>query len=107
MGTQRVILHSDCNAFFASCEEMMNPSLRDVPMAVAGDPEKKHGIILAKNEKAKKYGIVTAETVYSALRKCPSLVTVPPHHGEYMRISKKINEIYLDYTDLVEPFSIY
>ncbi|MBQ3519979.1 MAG: DNA polymerase IV [Clostridia bacterium] len=106
MGTQRVILHSDCNAFFASCEEMMNPSLRDVPMAVAGDPEKKHGIILAKNEKAKKYGIVTAETVYSALRKCPSLVTVPPHHGEYMRISKKINEIYLDYTDLVEPFSI-
>ncbi|MBE6811418.1 MAG: DNA polymerase IV [Ruminococcaceae bacterium] len=106
MSSTRVIFHSDCNAFFASCEERMNPSLRDVPMAVAGDPEKKHGIILAKNEKAKKYGIVTAETVYSAFRKCPSLVTVPPHHEEYMRISKKINEIYLDYTDLVEPFSI-
>ncbi len=106
MHERRVILHSDCNSFFASCEERLNPSLRDVPMAVAGDPEKKHGIILAKNEKAKKYGIVTAETVYSALRKCPSLVTVPPHHAEYARISKKINEIYLDYTDLVEPFSI-
>ena len=106
MAATRVILHSDCNAFFASCEELLNPSLREVPMAVAGDPEKKHGIILAKNEKAKKYGIVTAETVYSAFRKCPSLVTVSPHHEQYMRISKKINEIYLDYTDLVEPFSI-
>lgn len=106
LSAQRIIFHSDCNGFFASCEELMNPSLRDVPMAVAGDPEKKHGIILAKNEKAKKYGIVTAETVQSALRKCPSLVTVPPHHEAYMRISKKINAIYLDYTDLVEPFSI-
>lgn len=75
-------------------------------MAVAGDPEKKHGIILAKNEKAKQYGIVTAETVQSAFRKCPGLVTVPPHHAEYLRMSKRINEIYLDYTDLVEPFSI-
>ena len=106
MGMKRVIFHSDCNSFFASCEELLNPSLRDVPMAVAGDPEKKHGIILAKNEKAKKYGIVTAETVQSAFRKCPSLVTVPPHHDFYLQISKKINQIYLDYTDLVEPFSI-
>lgn len=106
MQDNRIILHSDCNAFFASCEELLNPSLKEVPMAVAGDPEKKHGIILAKNENAKKYGIRTAETVQSALRKCPQLVCVPPHHDFYVQISKKINEIYLSYTDLVEPFSI-
>ncbi len=106
MAKERVILHSDCNSFFASCEELLDPSLRDVPMAVAGDPQKKHGIILAKNERAKKYGIVTAETVQSAFRKCPPLVTVPPHHDFYVEISKRINEIYLEYTDLVEPFSI-
>lgn len=106
MNADRIILHSDCNAFYASCEELLDASLKDVPMAVAGDPEKKHGIILAKNEKAKKYGIVTAETVQSAFRKCPHLVTVAPHHGFYMQISKRINEIYLQYTDLVEPFSI-
>lgn len=106
MQRDRIILHSDCNAFYASCEELIDPTLKNVPMAVAGDPEKKHGIILAKNEKAKKYGIVTAETVQSAFRKCPNLVTVAPHHDDYLRISKEINKIYLEYTDLVEPFSI-
>ena len=102
----RVILHCDCNSFFASVETLLDPSLADVPMAVAGDPESRHGIILAKNEKAKKYGIQTAETIWQAKQKCPQLVCVSSHHGEYSRISKLVNAIYLDYTDLVDPFGI-
>ena len=102
----RVIFHCDCNSFFASVETLDRPELADVPMAVAGDPENRHGIILAKNELAKKYGVRTAETIYSAKQKCPSLVLVPPHHCKYSEISRRINEIYLDYTDLVEPFSV-
>lgn len=85
---------------------MLNPALADVPMAVCGDPDRRHGIILAKNERAKAYGVATAETVYAAKRKCPSLVLVPPHYDLYVRISKEINAIYCGYTDLVEPFGI-
>ncbi|MBR5538422.1 MAG: DNA polymerase IV [Clostridia bacterium] len=102
----RIILHSDLNAFFASVETVLNPSLADYPMAVCGDPYKRHGIILAKNEKAKKYGVVTAETIWSAKQKCPHLVLVPPHHDLYEKFSHQINEIYSEYTDLVEPFGI-
>ena len=102
----RVILHCDCNSFFASVECLRDPSLWAVPMAVCGSVEDRHGIVLAKNEPAKKFGIQTAETVYSAKRKCPSLVIVPPHYGEYARISRAVNEIYGRYTDLCEPFSI-
>ncbi len=106
MNGQRTILHCDCNGFYASVECVLDPELKNVPMAVAGDPEKRHGIILAKNELAKGYGVTTAETIASARRKCPSLVTVAPHHGIYKDFSERINEIYRRYTDLVEPFSI-
>lgn len=75
-------------------------------MAVCGDPESRHGIVLAKNEHAKRYGIVTAETVWQAKKKCPSLVLVPPHFDRYDDFSRRINEIYCQYTDRVEPFSI-
>ncbi len=102
----RVILHCDCNSFFASVETVLNPDYRDVPMAVCGSEENRHGIVLAKNEKAKRYGIVTAETVYSAKRKCPSLVIAEPHYDEYVKFSKAVNEIYSRYTDLIEPFGI-
>lgn len=102
----RVILHSDLNAFFASVETVLNPRLADFPMAVCGDPDKRHGIILAKNEKAKKYGVATAETIWAAKQKCPNLVLVPPHHDLYEKYSKEINSIYSEYTDLVEPFGI-
>lgn len=102
----RVILHCDCNSFFASVECVYRPELWDVPMAVCGDPESRHGIVLAKNEHAKKYGIQTAETVWQAKRKCPELVLVPPHHDRYEEFSKRINAIYCEYTDQVEPFSI-
>ena len=79
----RTILHCDCNSFFASVECVYRPELWNVPMAVCGDPESRHGIVLAKNEHAKKYGIVTAETVWQAKKKCPQLVLVPPHHERY------------------------
>ncbi len=102
----RVILHCDCNSFFASVETLSRPELASVPMAVAGDPENRHGIILAKNEKAKAFGVRTAETIKDAKAKCPGLVLVPPHHDRYHEISKKVNAIYLDYTDLVDPFGI-
>ena len=102
----RTILHCDCNSFFASVETAINPSYRDVPMAVCGSQEDRHGIVLAKNEKAKKYGVQTAETVFSAKRKCPSLVIASPHYDQYERYSKMVNAIYAEYTDKVEPFGI-
>ena len=102
----RTILHSDLNAFFASVETVLNPALAEVPMAVCGDPDKRHGIILAKNEKAKKFGVATAETIWAAKQKCPTLVLVPPHHDLYERYSREVNAIYREYTDLVEPFGI-
>lgn len=103
---ERTILHCDCNGFYASVESVLNPELSTVPMAVCGDPKSRHGIILAKNELAKKYGIVTAETVWKAKRKCPDLVLVRSHHDEYRKYSKRVNEIYCRYTDQVEPFGI-
>ncbi|MBQ8322258.1 MAG: DNA polymerase IV [Clostridia bacterium] len=103
---KRVILHCDCNSFFASVETALNPEYRGVPMAVCGSVEERHGIVLAKNELAKKYGIQTAETVYSAKRKCPNLVIAKPHHKEYERFSKMVNAIYARYTDIIEPFGI-
>ena len=102
----RSILHCDCNGFFASVECLDQPQYCDVPLAVAGDPKDRCGIILAKNELARKYGIITTETVYSAKRKCHKLVLVPPRHWRYEEISKQVNLIYLQYTDQVEPFSI-
>ena len=102
----RVILHCDMNGFFASVELLSHPELRDRPMAVCGSPDKRHGIILAKNEPAKKAGVVTAETVWQALKKCPDLQFVPPHMSKYKHYSRLINEIYQRFTDMVEPFSI-
>ena len=75
-------------------------------MAVCGDPDNRHGIVLAKNEAAKRYGIVTAETVWQAKKKCPNLVIVPPHYDRYEDFYQRINAIYCEYTDRVEPFSI-
>lgn len=102
----RDILHCDLNGFFASVECVKNPKLKKVPMAVCGDPDKRHGIILAKNELAKKYNVVTAETIYSARKKCPDLVLVQGNYADYKKYSKLVNEIYLEYTEKVEPFSI-
>lgn len=103
---ERTILHCDCNGYFASVECIARPELWDVPMAVCGDPKNRHGVILAKNELAKGYGIVTAETVWQALRKCPKLTLVRPHHEKYREYSRRINAIYQQYTDQVEAFSV-
>ena len=103
---ERVILHCDLNSFFASVELLSHPELLDLPVAVCGDPSSRHGIILAKNEHAKKYRVQTAETVWQAKQKCPSLVLLPPHHHLYGEYSRRVNAIYGQYTDLVEPFGI-
>ena len=102
----RVIFHCDLNCFFASVELLDKPALREVPVAVCGDPASRHGIILAKNEPAKKYGIQTAETVWQAKKKCPGLVLLPPHHDLYKMWSVRVNDIYERFTDLIEPFGI-
>ena len=103
---QRVIFHCDLNCFFASVELLDKPALWNVPVAVCGDPKSRHGIILAKNEPAKKRGVQTAETVWQAKKKCPVLVLLPPHHELYELYSRRVNEIYGRFTDLVEPFGI-
>ncbi|MCR5481313.1 MAG: DNA polymerase IV [Clostridia bacterium] len=102
----RVILHCDMNAFFASVELLSHPELRDKPVAVCGTPENRHGIILAKNEAAKKYGVITAETIWQARKKCPKLHLLKPHMEKYRHYCRLINDVYKSYTDLVEPFSI-
>lgn len=102
----RVILHSDCNGFYASVECLHNPQLRDKPVAVSGDAENRHGIILAKNEIAKKYKVKTGEAIWQAKQKCPELVTVPPHFELYKRFSKMARRIYSDYTDRIENFGL-
>lgn len=102
----RVIFHADCNNFFASCECLERPELKDVPMAVAGDPENRVGVVVAKNELAKKFGVKTTDTVYAAKKKCPGIVFVPPRHHYYGAISRRVNAIYCEYTEYVEPASI-
>lgn len=103
---ERWIFHCDCNSFYASVELLRHPELRDQCVAVCGDPEGRHGIVLAKNEPAKRMGVKTAEVIWQAKRKCPDLVLLPPHREYYRKYSKIINEIYRKYTDQVEPFGI-
>lgn len=102
----RTILHCDCNNFFASCECIDHPEWRNVPMAVAGDPARRAGIVVAKNDLAKRAGVKTTDTVWQAREKCPNILFVPPHHHLYSEISRAINRIYREYTDYVEPASI-
>ncbi len=102
----RIILHCDFNNFFASVSLLHNPTLKDLPVAVCGDSENRHGIILAKNKIAKGFGVKTAEPIFEAKRKCPELVMLPPLYSEYRKYSEKAHEIYSRYTDLIEPFGI-
>lgn len=102
----RTILHSDCNGFFASVECLYNPQFKNKPVAVCGDKDKRHGIILAKNEIAKKFNVKTGEPIWQALQKCPELVTAQAHYDRYIRFSKLCREIYSDYTDNIEPFGL-
>lgn len=101
---QRKILHVDMNNFYASVELLDKPELRNKPVIVGGDESSRHGIVLAKNEVAKKYGIKTAETLYQARKKCPNLVVLPSHHDLYREYSRKAKAIYLEYSDKVQSF---
>ena len=106
MQMERTILHCDMNNFYASVECMLNPSLIGHPVAVGGDVENRHGIILAKNYEAKKFGIQTGEALWQAKQKCPKLIIVPPHYEEYLKYSRLAHSIYADYTDLIEPYGM-
>lgn len=103
---KRVILHIDMNNFYASVECLLNPSLKNYAVAVAGDPNKRTGIILAKNYIAKAYGVKTGEAIWEAKQKCPTLITVAPHHDKYEEYSKRAHDIYYRFTDMIEPFGI-
>ncbi len=103
---ERVILHSDLNNFYASVECLYQPELRDKPVAVGGSVEHRHGIILAKNNSAKAFGIKTGEAIWQAKQKCPNLTVLPPNYDRYIRFSKLAREIYHDYTDKIEAFGI-
>ena len=94
------------NNFFASVECFLNPKLKPYPVAVCGNVEERHGIVLAKNYKAKAFGVRTGEAIWQAKQKCPDLVVVNPHYEEYMKFSKAAREIYGYYTDHVEAFGL-
>ena len=106
MKWNRVIVHSDINHCYAQIEEMKYPELRKVPMAVGGNEKSRHGIILAKNDLAKKYDIKTGESLRDAHKKCPELLIIPPNYEEYMYYTEQVKDIYREYTDKVESFGL-
>ena len=103
---ERAILHSDLNCFYASVEMMLDPSLRGKAVAVCGSTEDRHGIVLAKSEKAKKAGIKTGMVNWEARQLCKDLIVVPPQYDQYLKYSKLTQAIYQRYTDLIEPFGM-
>ncbi len=104
--SERIILHCDMNNFYASVECMLNPALRDKAVVVGGSVEQRHGIVLAKNYKAKAFGIQTGEALWQARNKCKDIVVVPPNYDQYLRFSELAREIYSRFTDQVEPYGM-
>lgn len=102
----RIIFHADINHCYAQIEEMKHPELREVPMAVGGHEESRHGIILAKNDLAKKFDIKTGESLRDAKRKCKDLLIIPPHYEDYIYYTEQVKNIYREYTDQVESFGL-
>jgi DNA polymerase IV len=102
----RSILHVDMNNFYASVECLYRPEIRSHPVAVAGNPLNRHGIILAKNGTAKKLGVTTGEAIWEARTKAPDLILVPPNYGRYLKFSRLARQILYDYTDQVEAFGL-
>ena len=103
---EKTILHSDMNNCYASIELLHRPELRGKPLAVGGDPEARHGIVLAKDQLAKKAGVKTGMALWQARQVCPDIVFVPPRMDLYLRFSRLAHEIYAEYTDLQEPFGV-
>lgn len=102
----RQILHCDCNCFYASVEMQEHPELRGLPVAVCGDPDARHGIVLTASYPAKKKGVKTGMAIWQAKQLCRELIVVKPHMDEYFRYSGYVREIFEDYTDLIEPFGL-
>lgn len=102
----KVILHCDLNNFYASVEQILHPELVGHPIAVSGNPEHRHGIVLAKNQLAKKMNVATGDTLWQAKAKCPDIIFVPPTFGKYVEYSKKVFAIYTEFTDRVERYGI-
>lgn len=100
----RTILHSDCNCFYASVEHLHHPELKDRPVAVGGDPEARHGIVLTADYMAKRMGVKTGMALWQAKQVCPDLIFLPPRIDLYLRFSRMTHEIYAEYTDRQEAF---
>ena len=106
LDTERVILHSDLNSFYASVEIMLNPRLRGQAVAVCGSTEDRHGIVLAKSEPAKKAGVKTGMVNWEAKQICPNLIVVPPQYEQYLKYSKLTRAIYERFSDQIEQFGM-
>lgn len=102
----RSVLHCDMNNYYASVECLLDPQLRKYPIAVCGSVEERHGIVLAKNYKAKAFGVQTGDAIWQAKEKCKDIVIVPPHYDEYIKYSKLARAIYGRYTNQVEPYGM-
>ena len=100
----RTVLHVDMNCFYASVEMLHRPQMRHVPMAVGGDPQARHGIVLTANYLAKRQGVKTGMALWQARQVCPDIQFVPPRMDLYLRFSRMAHEIYQEYTDLWEPY---
>ena len=100
----RVIIHSDANCFYASVEMLYHPEFAGKPLAVGGDPEARHGIVLTANYIAKKHGVKTGMALWQARQACPDVIFVPPRMDLYLKFSSMLREIYGEYTDKIEPY---
>lgn len=103
---RRVILHADLNSFYANVECLYRPELWHKPVAVCGDPQSRRGIILAKNEPAKKFGIKTGEAIWQARAKCPGLICLKADYPRYLQYSRLMRQLLGEYSDQVEPFGL-
>lgn len=104
--SKRTILHVDLDAFYASVECLLSPALRGKPMAVVGDPELRHGIVLAKSYEAKHFGVQTGDALWQARQKCRDIVFVPAHYDQYLKFSGLTKEIFSHYSDRCESFGL-
>ena len=103
---ERTILHSDINCCYAAIEHLHHPELAGKPLAVGGDPESRHGIVLTADYIAKKYGVKTGMALWQAKQMCPEINFISPRMDLYLRFSKMAHEIYAEYTDLQEAYGI-
>ena len=101
-----MILHSDCNCFYASVEMCENPALRGKKVAVCGSEDDRHGIVLTASYPAKRCGVRTAMSNREALERCPDLICVPPRYDLYLQYSGDVRAIYRRYTDRIEPYGM-